>query len=452
MRIFFTISLFIVLCGEWGSAQEQESENTNTSQIPEERDVYKQRTESGQFTIYGADFKTRAAFSSTLESTRVGILNALGVKEDDPWKWPIILQLHGKEGDKAPERLMAFQPLIVGEGWRFQLHVHLAKGIDVEALEREIIRALLMERGLRNVSPNSVNSKLNVPLWLLVGLEEAVDWKRGFGDRELYESVLKSGVLLKLEEMFPYTNIDSLDPATKTTFRVSAGALTISLIGKNNESRDAFFEFLAGVLTFDGEMITLLRENFPGMNLSQNSLVKWWQLQLANLSSPLVVDTMTIVETEERLEAGLTAYLRDETGGVREIPLSLWRNILTEPKGRSAIQQMNQSIAHMSYRCFPMYRPLLEEYQKLLSNLLQGETKSAESRIAELSQARKILLDSSVRARDYLDWYEINNGLSQGESFDGFVKLKEVLRGDGERKGDHLSQYLDDMQRFFAEE
>ncbi len=426
-------------------------------EITTQKSIERTESRSGQFTIYGADLQTRGALAVLFEDQRDGFLKATHAKPGDKWKSTIVVQLHGFETpvDKkkpSPQKKAIFEPLIVGDGWRLQLHLHLGDGVDIKLIENEITRLLLLERGLRAVAPDSVEDQLKLPAWLVSGMQEATAWKNGKGNRKLYESVLKSGAVQSLEDLLKTEDPTELDPASKTSFEVSSGALTIAMLEQNKGQQANFDTFLSESITYAGDMKSLLGKHFPQMNLSTNSLQKWWQLQMADLSNPLVIDTMSVQETDERLTQILVAFMRSETGDIQELPITEWEFILKQDPKKTSLPQISAAITQLSYRCFPLHRPILQGYQDIIRDLAKGETTKIDTQLLDLAKAREQLKKDALRTRDYLDWYELNNGLTRGETFDDFLKLKEELRQTSEGKDDHISKYLDDMQKVFDTE
>ncbi|HEX5789708.1 MAG TPA: hypothetical protein VFY13_01085, partial [Luteolibacter sp.] len=107
------------------------------------------------------------------------------------------------------------------------------------------------------------------------------------------------------------------------------------------------------------------------------------------------------------------------------------------------------ALVHLSYRCFPSYRPLLLEYQKLLIRLGQGQNDAVQRSLEELDQARQVMAERVKRGRDYLDWFEITRARETSGAFDDYLRLKEELKERGNTRKDAMSKYLDRMDELF---
>ncbi|WP_156346370.1 hypothetical protein [Verrucomicrobium spinosum] len=66
----------------------------------------------------------------------------------------------------------------------------------------------------------------------------------------------------------------------------------------------------------------LLKEHFPTLGVSKNSLEKWWTLQMASLATPSTFEAMTYVQTEEALEPALTLRLPEQHASSGNKPTS----------------------------------------------------------------------------------------------------------------------------------
>jgi hypothetical protein len=189
------------------------------------------------------------------------------------------------------------------------------------------------------------------------------------------------------------------------------------------------------------------------LNLSETSLSKWWALQLANIGAQnLLSDVLSIPQTETALAEALRWDSRTAEGIVEKKDLSAWEEFVQLPVAERAIQvrERREALVRLSYRCFPSYRPILEEYQLLL-NAMAGELpKDVPERLAALEERRALMGARAVQARDYLDWFEITRARETSGEFDDYIRLKERLKANPHRRTDRLSKYLDRMDEIFT--
>jgi len=409
---------------------------------------------SKQFRIGGGNAFGRGLCVILAEDAKEEFLRLL--ERPDDWKIPLDIFLHGEPGDPIPVTTLATGLLVVDGVHRLRLDVHLGAGLRVEEFKQAVTEMMVYERALRAQPDVDGSVALVVPPWLSLGLREASAWRRQESDRRLYAAMFKQGSAWLAEDMFAVTRAQyaALDEASQLAFRVSSGSMVMALL-EQPQGRDAFRKFLDEAASFQGEMALLLRRHFPELNLSSNSLAKWWALQLANQGGlNLLTDVMGVAETEELLSKALWLELpaagRAE-GEPRRVPLDQWRLLEPlEPAQRAAaVKPAQAALVHLSYRCFPSYRPLLVEYQKQLIRIGQGQQDSLAQALDELAKARRIMVAKAERGRDYLDWFEITRARETSGVFDDYLKLKQQLKQRDNPRKDPVSGYLDRMEKLF---
>ena len=98
---------------------------------------------SRQFVIYGADAKIRGAVSSLAEQTKSNLLALL--RQYDNWKTPVVVNLQSQQANllEIPPADLRFSQ--TGFGIKLQLDLTISKNLDVSLVERELLRADLLE-------------------------------------------------------------------------------------------------------------------------------------------------------------------------------------------------------------------------------------------------------------------------------------------------------------------
>ena len=103
----------------------------------------------------------------------------------------------------------------------------------------------------------------------------------------------------------------------------------------------------------------------------------------------------------------------------------------------------------LSYRAFPLYRPMIQEYQKILLQIVSGKIRDLDKKLAELSNARALLTGSSQDATDYLNWYEATQVKMRSGAFTAYEKAVNELNRPVLPRNDELSRYLDELEKEF---
>lgn len=406
---------------------------------------------SGQFSVSGSDAVMRAAAANFAEETKAEILKLLG--EKDAWKVPVRVELSGTPGGPATLRSTVLNLTYNELGYQVAIMVNLNRGLQQEDYQRALISSWVLTRALEDGTKGAQEVRFSVPPWLVEGLSETIAWHTGKSDRRLYETLFRHGGLFEVDKILAVDDAGFLDmdAASKAAFRVSSGALVMAL-HEQPEGNNGFRSLLKEIAMYDGEMPSLLHQHFSGLNLSRHSLEKWWVLQLAEKGVAPLTEVLRVFETDETLQRILLIRYRDKQRMLHEIPLEDWNKIpaLDLAERTDAIRMTGEDLVRLSYRCFPSYRPLLSEYQILLSRWAAGKHENMDKDLLELAQMRKRMTEKSERAGDYLDWFEITQARETSGVFDDYLSLKSRLKNQNQRRTDGLSAYLDRLDPLFA--
>jgi hypothetical protein len=405
-----------------------------------------------QFRVTGGEPQDRATISQLAEEAKDELLRL--TEERDAWKVPVSIDLHGKSGDPMPPRTVAMRILVSEVGYDLRLDVHLSRGIEHERFKFATTSALIYERALRDHAPKESDTPYRVPPWLVDGLREATAWRLNQSDRRLYEALFKTGGLFKIDDVFAVNDagFEEMDAAMRAAFRVSSGALVMALL-QQPQGKEGFRTFLTDVAGYEGETPSLLRKHFPELNLSETSLDKWWRLQMADIGARnLATDILPISQTETALADALRLNFRTPEGITEQKDLTAWPELaaLPEPERIKAVQPAQDALVRLSYRCFPSYRPILGEYQIVLSAIAKNKTQDTPNQLTALAERRATMTAKAQRAGDYLDWFEITRARETSGVFDDYMRLKERLKSNPHRRTDDLSKYLDRMDAIFS--
>ena len=417
---------------------------------PVGRDGAKPMTESRsrQFLIHGANLRVRNAVATLADEMRQELVDEIGGGEG--FKNPIVIELHGQPGGKLPPNPMVASFQTVPGGFRLQLDIHLARGIDREGLERRILELLIFERSLRGRSPEGFEDRLLVPDWLIEGLLESFRWKRKEGDRGLYAALFKRKALFTVERLLPEEAAKDLGAGERAAFRASSGALVMALLEQPG-GKEGMAKFLGEIATFEGQPMALLMKHFPDMNLGEKSLEKWWALQLARMAEAPVTEMMTIAETEEALEEVLVIQFDDGQGGSIVLQPEQFRDLVAlDPERRlAAVRPVADGLSLMSFRAFPGHRPVIMGYLTILGELMQDRDENLDARLAELEESREHLRRIGIRTRDILEWYHITTAVEVSGAFDDYIQLKEKLSEGPTQRSGPISRYLDAIEKVY---
>src|SRR5438034_6291883 len=191
------------------------------------------KSPSRQFVIYGADAKARGAISGLAEQTKTDLLGLL--RQRDDWKTPVVVNLQSQQSNlpELPPADLRFSQ--TGFGIKLQLDLTISKNVDVSLVERELLRAILLEMIYRNQPQISAGAVLvEPPDWLIDGV---LALSPGRERAPLIEALANTEKPLSLER-FLRQHPGVLDSTGRTLYRAYSFAFVQMLLdGKSGAAR-----------------------------------------------------------------------------------------------------------------------------------------------------------------------------------------------------------------------
>src|SRR6267143_3095210 len=138
-------------------------------ELPAATPIERSLSPSGQFVIYGGDAAWRGAVSALAERTKANLLAVL--QRRDQWGAAIVVNLQSPAANlpEIPNTALRFSQ--TGSGLKFQLDLTISGETNSGAIEREILRAILLEMIYRNQTGiASGETYVDPPGWLIDGL------------------------------------------------------------------------------------------------------------------------------------------------------------------------------------------------------------------------------------------------------------------------------------------
>jgi hypothetical protein len=406
----------------------------------------------GRLTIYDGDSELRVAMIQDAEILIKDLDELVGALEGKPF--PIVVQLYSPVAGKPSQVAREFLKSEEAERrYRLQIDLRLGEGnsFDKPRLDRVLLEMLLIERTLRNLPPETIAERVEIRPWLLDGISEALLWSRNRGDRRMYSSLVESGGWVEVEKLADRTTVGDLDVLSRELFKASSGALVMALLAQP-QGKESMKTFLGKVATYEGEPLNLLRTHFPQVNLGAKGLERWWMLQVAAMSEQKLTEAMTVKETEERLAEILELHLTDQKGRTYQVDVAAWQAVAamaTEEERIEAVRPASDLLAHLSFRCFPTYRPVIGGYLQLLSEIAKGTAEDPNTVLKNLQTFRTAEGDRFDQLEDLLDWYHLSSVKRESGEFEDFLRLKNTLREGDQVGSDPLHKYLDEVQKLF---
>ena len=256
---------------------------------------------SRQFIVHGKVFETRSAMSSRCEEVSDELRKVLNDKE--PWALPVVVLLNmGEEATKSkgPPVSTTITEMTHG-GFHLQITINDRPGINAEDMRKEIVRALLAERILRNHQQIATpEGRLLLPDWVMTGVMHAMDYKASARPSAMFATIFSSGKIYGIEEIIAASPVE-MDGLSRTIYETSCCALVLALVDQP-DGGSRFNKFLNSLASDPRSERELLDVAFPSFGASASSLNKWWALQLAALSKPGIAEPYTAADSLKAIE------------------------------------------------------------------------------------------------------------------------------------------------------
>jgi len=464
---------------------EEESEDARLAPgvQPSRTPVTRSVSSSEQFIIYGKSLPVRGQFCVFCEGVKTDYLSLLGISRPD-WESPIVLRIHTTGGKNQPGTITTIRPYSFG-GWLLQLDVHLDGKFSKEELEEELVRLLLAEQILRGISGDLSTRKTRVlPDWLHRGVLGMVHYRRNGRPSATFQAVWKSGVPMPLDDILDgeYGKMDSM---AQTVFDASASAL-VHALHQQQVGRFGLRDLTNGLSDEADEQDNqrrLLSRHFPDLQGSSDAIDKWWTLEIANLADGSVFETLSAAETERLLKKILVIeyqpiasteaesssrglfgmrLLRRSTAkrednepaeskaeGIPtiQLPISELRSLLKHPQYDQIVRQEIEQLMGLSVRAFPLYAPIVRDYQNIFVTLGEGKrVRNLDGRLEELEAVREHILQLTKRAEHFLDYCEASKTRHVSSEFDDYLRVMESFQQPPPARSDPISGYLDSIE------
>lgn len=401
---------------------------------------------SRMFAVSGGDALRMGAIATHADELRAHLNGML--KLSGKWKYPVNIRLIGNTADAPTPRPIRLSVQMLGQEPSLQIRIFAGGKIDIDKLDTAIITLLLYEYAMRDIQPDALPDYLEIPHWLITGIQQAVFWKLDRADRRLYQNLFNRPEMLEPETILNTPDPDKLDAVSRQYYEVACGVLIMSLL-QQKSGVDRLRGLLTEALTQEGKLRDVLAEHFHFRETEGNSLSKWWALQLAAMAQPHAMETLTPLESEQQLAELLLVTAVDKDTNVPYSVSVLDADALQKlPDWKQKVRKCTAQLSELSMHCFPGYRVIVTEYIRALVELTRdAKPDVVQNILAPLKELREAYMRASIRGRDYLDWFEITQlGDTRLAELDAYMESMRRLRRETSGPHTPISRYLDDIE------
>ena len=395
---------------------------------------------SRQFVIYGADAELRGAVSDLAERTKADFLALL--RQRDNWTVPIVVNLQPQQANlpEIPPADLRFSQ--TGFGLKLQVDLTISKNLDASLVERELLRAILLEMIYRKQSHIAAGSVfVEPPDWLIDGvLALAPGSDRG----QLIEALTTADKTESLET-FLRQRPKLLDSTGRTLYSAYSFALMQMLIGgRNGPSRLA--QYIRHLSNASNEPLADLKIQFPFLGGDAEGT---WQLTLSRLRNLNTYQLLTFAESERRLNELLHVKISEANKPGRLVGLDELARHKISASEKMALSGLNRELLVFVALANPVLRPIAREYQQIAALLTRGKRKGITKRLSRLEVTSKQLAARMSDIDDYMNWFEATQMKSRSGNFADYLKAVNHSQLSAPKRHDPLSVYVDALEDQF---
>jgi hypothetical protein len=398
---------------------------------------------SRQFVIYGADAALRGTISELAEQTKTNVLALL--RQRDEWRTAVVINLQPQQANLPeipPSDLRVSQ---TGFGVKLQLDLSVGQNLDGSLIERQLLRAILLEMTYRDEGDLAPGTTLvEQPDWLVEGVLALTPGR----EREALMQALSTTDKGKSLQEFLGQRFDLLDSAGRMLYRAYSVALVQMLLDEGG-GRVRLARYIADLSHASNDPVADLKAWFPQL---RQDLEKKWRSMVARLSEHQTYQLLTFAESERRLDELLQIKISDgarNRGKPKTVNLSELARHKASPDEKAAVHQMSQALLLLVGAAHPVLRPVAREYQQIAVLLARGKRRGITKHLWHLEVTRKQLAARMGEIDDYMNWFEATQMESQSGAFNGYLKAAPQSQVSAPRRRDLLSVYLDALADHF---
>lgn len=398
---------------------------------------------SRQFLVFGADVRLRGAICDLAERTKGDLLRL--IDQRDEWATPIVVNAQYPQANLPERPRAALSFAQTGLGLKLQLDLTITSDVSQPEVRRELLRAILIEIMYRTKTGLPAgNAYVPPPDWLLDGILPEQS-RGGEGLIGILAARVTARNVLSLEA-FLRQRPELLDRPARSLHRAYSFAL-VNLLIHSPEGRARLARFIADIPSASNDPMANLGSRFPELSNASRA-EKAWSLHVARLAISQPLQFLGAKETEQKLDELLTLKL-SEAGSERKYQPEEFAKVVRNALSKAALTQCSRDLTILATRANPIYRPMINEYARIVTLLAQGRVKGTAERLARLSTSRKSVISTMRAIDDYINWFEAAKSPGPSGAFTDYLRAAELAAEPEARRRDAISVYLDVLEAQF---
>lgn len=393
---------------------------------------------SRQFVVYGAEIRLRGAVADLAEDAKGNLLALL--QAPDQWSIPILLKLEESQANlpETPAASLDFSQ--TGAGLKIQLDLLVGREMNPQTIEREIVRAILLEMSYRSL-PNLAAGAAYVPSpdWLIDGILACRNQSSATSDA--LGSFAARPVPLK--DFLTHRPLP-LDSQSGTLYRAAACAL-ITILTQHEGGRAQLAHYIADLPRSMSDPVSDFRAHFPWLGNDLEEAEKNWSALVKRMAGEQRFLLNTFSATAQQLEELRRMKIAVDSSGKN--PLGLEETLRTSRTriNVSAARDLAQRLVALAANAHPLLRGIVNDYQLAAQSVAKKRTHGLSRRLAQTAALLDQVCLRMGEVEDFMNWFEATQVRTPSGDFREYVR---TAQGDPTttHRHDALSVYLDSME------
>lgn len=397
--------------------------------------VEKTVSASRQFIVYGTDRRVRGAICDVAERAKRNFLTLL--RQRDAWRTPLVIHAESRQADLPDAPFANLRVSQTGFGLKLQLDLSVGAAANSEEVERELLRAILLELMYRGASETPAGTAyVQPPDWLVYGIQALAP------EHELSSTRLADANQAMTLEQVVTQNPALLEAPLRQVYRADAAALVSTLL-ELSDGRTRLAKMLADAPRATADPMTNLTSYFAELGDTETDRGERWKHLLARFATRSQQRMLSCEETERALATLLSAAVPSASDaskryGLDEFPTFVGTRAAVEP-----LKQLDAQLLELSGRANQLYAPTIAEYRRITLALLRRKTNHLTDRLARLRGDREELNRRMDTIADYLNWFEATQARTASGAFADYAQSAERVAKRQSHRRDPISLYLD---------
>jgi len=390
---------------------------------------------SRQFIIFGGNRILRSAVSDAAERTKSKVLTLLQVR--DQWSVPILLNLQRPQANvpEIPPVVLDFSQ--TGAGLKIQLDLLVTPDSQPAVLQREILRAVLLEMSYRSLPSLPAGSPyIAPPDWLIDGILTLDN-----ESPEIFDGLDTAAENPPALKEFLAQRPVLLDSPSRALYRACASGLLRILLEHDN-GRAQLARYIADLPQASTDMLAELRSHFPWLGSDAEAMEKTWRENVPRAASERRFALLTFPATSEQLdECLLTKVAQDRD---KKNSLTLDETVRTSRPNIDTVaaKKLGERLMLLTARSHPLLRPIVADYQLAAESVARKKRHGLGKRLATNKALREKIVARMSEVDDFMNWYEATQAKTVSGAFRDYLHTSAKTDAPPRRR-DALSVYLD---------